>query len=193
MSISGHDRVSPISIQDYLDSEATSRRKHEYVDGQIYAMVGGRYNHNLVASNVLIEIGSQLRQTPCRALNSDSKVRVQNNFYYPDVSVVCGDNIRDDVYQEKPTLVVEVLSQGTRRIDEGEKLQAYQKIETLATYILLEQDFAAATVYHRTREGFTRKVYAGMDAVIPLAEIGTQLSLQAAYANVTFQPEPEPE
>ena len=82
--------------------------------------------------------------------------------------------------------MVEVLSQGTRRIDEGEKLQACQKIETLTTYILLEQDFAAATVYHRIREGFTRKVYAGMDAVIPLAEIGTQLSLKAAYSNVTF-------
>ena len=102
MSISGHDRLSPISIQDYLDSEATSRRRHEYVDGQIYAMFGRRYNHNLVASNVLGELHGQLRQSPCRALNSDSKVKVQNSFYYPDVSVVCGDNIRDDVYQEKP-------------------------------------------------------------------------------------------
>jgi len=139
MSVTGSERLSDISIADYLAGEANARRKHEYVDGQVYAMVGGRYAHNLIASNVLAELHAQLKGSPWRALNSDSKVKVQTafgtSFYYPDVSIVCGDKIRDDVFQDQPSIVVEVLSQGTRRTDEGEKLQAYLQIDSLTAYI----------------------------------------------------------
>ncbi|MEZ6123854.1 MAG: Uma2 family endonuclease [Planctomycetaceae bacterium] len=196
MSISGSERLSPISVQDYLDGEAKARRKHEYVAGRIYAMVGGRFAHNLIASNVLIEIGSQLKGTPCRALNSDSKVKVQTAaqtlFYYPDVSVVCGDNIRDGVFQDQPAIVVEVLSKSTRRADEGEKLKSYLSLDSLAVYLLVEQEFAAVTVHRRTSSGFERSVVQGLDASLELPEIGVRLPLQSIYAGVTFQPEPDP-
>jgi Uma2 family endonuclease len=197
MNIIGSEKLSPISVEDYLCGEQAARRKHEYVDGQVYAMVGARYAHNLIASNVLAELHSQLKNSPCRVLNSDSKVRVQTasctRFYYPDVSVVCGDNIRDDVFQDKPTIIVEVLSQGTRRTDEGEKWQAYQQLESLCGYILLEQEFAAATVYQRGSAGFSKTVHQGTDATIRLSVINVNLPLSAAYANVSFHPETPPE
>ena len=144
---------------------------------------------------MLIELGTQLKGTPCRALNSDSKVRIQTGanvaFYYPDASVVCGDNIRNDDFQDAPSVVVEVLSQSTRRIDEGEKLQAYMKLPSLHACILLEQDFPAGIVYRRNEEGFQREILYGFDAVIDLPAISVRLALAAAYAEVRFTAEPE--
>ena len=153
-------------------------------------MVGGRYAHNLIASNILIDLGQQLKGKPCRALNSDSKVQVrigsQMYFYYPDVSVVCGDNIREGTFQDKPTVIVEVLSTSTRRIDEGEKLDAYLQLPSLEAYILIEQDFPAATVFHRSSDSFQRSTYEGLDATIPLLAINVELKLVDAYSEVRF-------
>ena len=195
MNQTGSEKLRSVSVADYLSGEAVARRKHEYVEGQIYAMVGGRYSHNLIASNVLIELGSQLKGSPCRALNSDSKVRVQSaagvSFYYPDASVVCGENIRTDVFQDAPAIVVEVLSQSTRRIDEGDKLKAYLKLPSLQVCILLEQDYPAAVIHRRTDSGFQQEILQGLDAVIDLPTINVRLSLAAIYAEVQFDPESE--
>jgi len=193
MNLTGSEKLRSVSVADYLAGEAVARRKHEYVNGQIYAMAGGRYAHNLIASNVLTELGSRLKGTPCRALNSDSKVRIQTaagvSFYYPDASVVCGENIRTDEFQDAPGIVVEVLSQSTRRIDEGEKLQAYMKLPSLQVCILLEQDFPTAVVHRRCDSGFQREILQRLDAVIELPTINVQLPLAAIYAEVKFNPE----
>lgn len=193
MNLTGSEKLRSVSVADYLAGEAVARRKHEYVNGQIYAMAGGRYAHNLIASNVLTELGSRLKGTPCRALNSDSKVRIQTaagvSFYYPDASVVCGENIRTDEFQDAPGIVVEVLSQSTRRIDEGEKLQAYMKLPSLQVCILLEQDFPTAVVHRRCDSGSQREILQRLDAVIELPTINVQLALAAIYAEVKFNPE----
>ncbi len=185
-------RLQLISVEDYLAGEELAQRKHEYVDGLIYAMAGGTYAHNLIASNVLGHLHGQLRGMPCRALNSDTKIRTQQGsrtkFYYPDVSVVCGQNRLDGVYQDKPSVVVEVLSTSTQRIDEGEKLDAYLSIATLSAYILLRQDSAAGTVYRREGQSFLREIYTG-DAAILLPEIDAELSLVEVYAEVELSME----
>ena len=197
MNLTGSEKMRSVSVTDYLAGEAVARRKHEYIDGQIYAMVGGRYAHNLIASNVLIELGLLLKGTPCRALNSDSKVRIRTaasvSFYYPDASVVCGENIRTDEFQDAPGIVVEVLSQSTRRIDEGEKLQAYMKLPSLQVCILLEQDFPTAIVHRRIDSVFQQEILQGLDAVIDLPTINVHLPLAAIYAEVKFTAETEEE
>ena len=184
------ERLSPISVENYLAGEQRARLKHEYVAGMIYAMAGGTYAHNLVASNVLGELHAQLKGKPCRTLNSDSKVRIelgtQTRFYYPDASVVCGKNVLDGVFQDKPTIIVEVLSDTTRRTDEGEKLEAYQKISTLNVYIMFEQDIAGVVVYRRTGTLFQREVYSDLAAIIPLPEIDAELSLASVSEEVNF-------
>ena len=183
-------RLSQISVEDYLAGEVHARLKHEYIAGMVYAMAGGTYAHNLIASNVLGELHSQLKGKPCRALNSDSKVRIQTNtqtrFYYPDASVVCADNILQGSFQDKPTLIVEVLSDMTRRTDEGEKLDAYQTISALNVYVMFRQDSAGAVVYRRCGTEFQREVYADHAAIFLLPEIDVELRLASVYENVDF-------
>ena len=104
------------------------------------------------------------------------KIRVNmtthTRFYYPDLSVICRSNPQDESFQDEPVVLVEVLSRSTRRIDEGEKKDAYLTIPSLGVYVLLEQEAALAVVFRRTESGFVREVYEGMDAVIPLGDVG---------------------
>ena len=183
-------RLRSISVDEYLEGEAESVVKHEYVGGRVYAMVGGKYAHNLIAGNVLIELGAQLKGRPCRVLNSDSRVKVQSGsqsrFYYPDVSVICGDQIRDGLFQDCPSVIVEVMSPRTLRIDEGEKLEAYLSLPTLSTYILLEQSFVGAIVYQRNGDDFVRSVSFDAAESIQLPTIDCHLPLASVYAEVSF-------
>ena len=174
-----------VSVEDYLSAERNSSIKHEYLGGVVHAMSGGRNRHNLVASNTLLALGSRLRGKGCRAFNSDTKIRIrlpgQTRFYYPDVSVVCRQNPLDDVFQDQPVLIVEVLSDSTRRTDLGEKAEAYQSITTLETYLLIEPRTHAVIALRRGDAGFERKVYKGMSEVVPLPHLGIELPLSEIY------------
>src|SRR6516165_2825455 len=140
-----------LSVEHYRANELTSPVKHEYLDGAVYAMAVARNAHNRVATNTLVALGIRLRGKDCAPFNSDTKIRVplptHVRFYYPDASVVCGPNPPTDSFQDKPVALVEVLSRDTRRIDEGEKKDAYLTIPTLSVYVLIEQDQPAAIVF----------------------------------------------
>lgn len=183
-----------VSVDDYLAGELASPIKHEYLGGVVYAMAGARNLHNRIATNVLGTLHSRLRGQPCQPFNSDTKIRIrlptQTRFYYPDASIVCRPNADDDSYQDEPALIAEVLSKRTRRIDEGEKKDAYLSIPSLNVYLLVEQDAPLVTLFRRTEAGFVREVYEGLDVVIPLDEIDIVLPLAEIYAGVEFVPEP---
>lgn len=183
-----------ISIDDYLASELVSPVKHEYLAGVVYAMAGARNVHNLIAGNVFAFLHGRLRGSRCRPYNSDTKIRVRLpthvRFYYPDGSVICRPNPQNDSFQDEPAAIAEVLSHKTRRIDEGEKKDAYLTIPSLSVYLLIEQELPAVIVFRRTEQGFIRETYAGLDAVIPLGEIDTELPLAEIYDSVEFTPEP---
>jgi Uma2 family endonuclease len=102
--------------------------------------------------------------------------------------VVCSLNPPSDTFQEAPVVILEVISESTRRTDEYEKREAYLSIGTLCVYILAEQATAAAVVYRRTDSGFARESYVGLDAVIPLPEIDCELPLADLYEGVEFPP-----
>ena len=179
-----------LSVEDYLEGELRSPVKHEYLGGVVYAMAGARNVHNLIASNVLGTLHARLRGKHCRAYNSDTKIRVrlpsQTRFYYPDVSVICRPNPQSDSFQDEPAVLIEVVSKSTRRIDEGEKKDAYLMIPSLAAYLLVEQERAAVVVFRRTETGFVREVHEGLDAVLPLGEIDIELPLAEVYDAVEF-------
>ena len=183
-----------VSIDDYLAGELESPVKHEYIGGVVYAMAGARNLHNRIATNTLGALHFRLRGKPCQPFNSDTKIRVrlstQTRFYYPDVSIICRPNSPEESFQDEPAVIVEVLSRKTRRIDEGEKKDAYLTIPSLSVCILVEQEAPVAVVFRRTEAGFVREVYEGLDAVIPLGEIETDLPLSEIFAAVTFVPEP---
>jgi Uma2 family endonuclease len=190
--------LQPISVAEYLASEALSPVKHEYCAGFVYAMADPTNLHGRIATNALVELGLRLRNRPCEPWNSATKIRIRfpthTCFYYPDMSVVRHSNSPNDWYQDAPVAIVEVLSPSTRRIDECEKKDAYLSISSLALYLLVETDAAAVTVYRRTDEGFEREVHEGLDTILPLPEIGVELPLRELYEGVAFAPDEwEPE
>ena len=187
----------PLTVDEYLSGELKSQVKHEYLGGFVYAMAGARIAHNRIAGNVFARLHARLRGNPCQPHNSDTKIRVKLpthvRFYYPDASVICDSNPPTDSYQDRPVLIAEVLSGNTRRIDHGEKKDAYLTIPTLHVYLLVEQDAPAVVVYRRSEQGFVQEMYSGMDSAIPLAEIKTELPLSEIYERVEFMREPEEE
>jgi Uma2 family endonuclease len=156
-------------------------------------MSGATNLHNLIASNVLGSLHARLRGKRCRAFNSDTKIRIlfptHVRFYYPDASVICQPGPPTDSFQQAPAVVVEVLSARTRRIDEGEKKDAYLTISSLSAYLLVEQESATVVVHRRTEQGFVRELYEGLEATIPLAEIEIDLPLAEIYDGAVFVPE----
>ena len=186
-----------VSVEDYLVGELESQVKHEYLGGYVYAMAGASNAHNRIASNVLGALHNRLRGKPCEPFNSDTKMRVKLpthvRFYYPDVSVVCESNPPYDSFQDRPAVIVEVLSKKTRRTDQGEKKEAYLTIPMLSAYLMIEQECPSVTVYRRTEQGFVQETYTELNAVISLAEIDAELPLAEIYERVEFVPEPDDE
>ena len=186
-------KLNLVSVEAYLAGELHSPVKHEYLGGVVYAMAGARNAHNLIATNIIGGLHARLRGNPCRLFNSDTKIRIhlpaQVRFYYPDASVVCRPNPQTDSFQDEPAVLFEVLSNRTRRTDEGEKRDAYLTIPSLAVYVMVEQDAALVIAMRRVEGRFVREVYDGLDAVLPLGEIGVDLPLAEIYETVEFTPE----
>jgi Uma2 family endonuclease len=180
-----------ISIEEYLAGEEESEVKHEYLGGVVHAMAGATILHNDISGNAFGILFAALRGKPCRPNNSDTKIRIEyadhTRFYYPDAMVVCDSNPSTDHFQDRPVVIVEVLSESTRRTDMGEKRDAYLTIPTLKVLVLVETDKASVTVFRRKPGlGFESELHEGMDAVIPLPEIEAELSLAELYERVSF-------
>jgi len=186
-------KLNLVSVEDYLAGELVSEIKHEYLAGVVYAMAGARNAHAIITMNLTSALHARLRGRPCQPFGSDTKIRVQLpthvRFYYPDASVVCQPNPQDDTFQDHPVVICEVLSRSTRRIDEGEKKDAYLTIPSLRVYALIEQETARVVVYRRTGNDFVPEVHEGQTAVIPLPEIDAELPLAEIYARAEFPPE----
>jgi Uma2 family endonuclease len=184
-------QIELVSVEDYLAGELTSDVKHEYLGGYVYAMAGARNVHNRIAGAILGSLYNQLRGKPCEPFNSDTKVRVRfathTRFYYPDAMVVCEPNGPEDTFQDRPVIIAEVVSEGTRRLDEGEKREAYLTIPTLMAYLVVETDRPRVVVHRRTDSGFVAEACEGLDAVIPLQAIEAELPLAELYERVEFE------
>lgn len=180
-----------VTVEDYLAGEECSPVRHEYLGGLVHAMSGGTNDHAAIAANGILSLGGQLRGKPCRPFGSDAKVRIEfpdhMRFYYPDLQVVCQPNSGTDRYQERPALVLEVLSQSTRRTDMGEKKDAYLTIPSLKVLLLAESDRPSVWVYRRKADGgFETEQYTGLAETISLAEIGCELALADLYEGIMW-------
>ncbi|OAI06510.1 hypothetical protein A1353_08725 [Methylomonas methanica] len=171
-----------ISIEDYLAGELASDTKHQYMDGQVYAMSGASLNHERISLNMAIELTNHLRDKPCEAFGSNVKIKTDRHVFYPDAMVVCDQNYTSEYYTEAPVLVVEVLSKSTRRLDETIKRRVYQSIPSLLEYVLIEQDIVDVEVCRRS-EGWVSNHYFLGDEV-PFESVGLSLSVADIYARV---------
>jgi Uma2 family endonuclease len=186
-------QIELVSVEDYLAGELASDVKHEYSGGFVYAMAGARNVHNRIAIALLGSLYAQLRDKPCEPFNSDTKVRIRfpthTRFYYPDAMVVCEPNPANDTFQDHPVVIAEVVSEATRRIDEGEKRDAYLTISSLMAYLVVETDRPRVVVHRRTDSGFVAEAYEGAGTVIPLDAIDAELHFAELYERVVFQRE----
>lgn len=148
-------RFLNMSVAEYLRAEETNDVKHEFVDGQVYAMTGASEAHNVIAANMLTLLREHVRGSGCRAFMADMKLRVEanNSFYYPDVMVTCEAYDSKSLYKESPVLICEVLSPSTMEIDRREKLAAYKQLPDLREYLVIHQDQRRVEVYRKDING----------------------------------------
>lgn len=180
---------SKISVKEYLEGEKISPIKHEYIDGEVYAMAGTSKSHNRIIKNILNKLSEHLRNTDCEPFFVDIKVRVEkpNRFYYPDLVVVCGEDNEDEYYAVKPKMIIEVLSPGTSLTDRREKMFAYKEIETLDEYVLIEQNRMYAETYRRRDDNLWDWIEYEEGEEIDFASVDFKMPLAEIYAGVRLQ------
>jgi len=141
--------------QDYLIWEEQQEEKHEFINGEIFAMGGARREHVVVAGNMFAVLKQHLRGTPCSVYIADMKLRVEqeNAFYYPDVVVSCDKSDRKaDQFLSNPTLIIEVLSDSTEAYDRGIKFAAYRHLTLLKEYVLVDIKNKSVECFRRTED-----------------------------------------
>ena len=192
------------TIEEYLVMERASEERHEYLDGDVYAMAGESPEHSAICMNLYGSLWPQLRHTPCQAFAKDTKVRsgrlpppghaMQGLFSYPALVVVCGamqfhDQVRDVLLN--PSLIIEVLSPSTEAFDRGEKFRRYRTwLPTLQDYLLVAQDKPLIDHYHRVEENRWELVpREGLEASLHLESVHCTLRLADVYDRIIFPPE----
>jgi Uma2 family endonuclease len=179
-----------ISIEEYLRLEQEGSVRHEYVDGHIFAMSGGTFNHQTIIGNIHSVLRGHVRGSGCRAFISGTMVRVDatNSIYYPDVVVGCGNYKGDQITLNDPVLLVEVLSRSTAKIDRREKYYAYKHIPTLKEYLIVDQRRRRLELYRKNDKGEWDLISATSSAItlesMPVGPLN--LPLDDVYENVDF-------
>jgi Uma2 family endonuclease len=177
-----------MTYPEYLAQEAQSQERHEFVDGDVFAMAGGTIEHGALATAFARHLGNALDGKPCRVFGSDVRVRVRKTKFssYPDGSVVCGhrdDDPEDPNALVNPIVIVEVLSDSTEAYDRGEKFRHYRNLDSLREYVLVAQKEQVVEVRRRNASGFweLHEFVAGQQLV--LDSVGVSLSVDAVYSN----------
>ncbi len=191
-----------MSVDEWRELERTSHDiKHEYIDGQVYAMSGGSLAHSRVGLNVCIALEGALAAAgkSCYVYNSVAAARLSSKRYtYPDALVTCDECDQptpDKTEVQFPHTIVEVLSESTEVYDRGKKFGLYRACPHIQEYVLIETKYQAIEVYCRTSQIWTYQVYGPGDEV-ELTSIGVRLPVAALYRNagipeVTDDPEGE--
>jgi Uma2 family endonuclease len=146
------------SIAEYLHFEKQSQEKHEFFQGEIFAMSGASNRHNLIFSNLFTGIGIQLKGKPCKPFGSDMRIYVAENtlFTYPDISIICNEIVSapmDEDTATQPTVLIEILSPSTRNYDSGGKFKLYRDIPTLKEYIMVDSEAIGIEAFRLNQRG----------------------------------------
>lgn len=179
-------RLQRVSVDEYLEGEKDGRVRHEYIDGQVFAMVGGSDRHNRLAGNLYNRLDDHLGDGPCEPFIADMKVFVSDSvFYYPDVVVACDAPAADPYYRKQPRLIIEVTSPGTERTDRSEKLLAYKQVKSLKEYVIVSQDRVQIEVFRRGRgDRWGWHVITEPSDELKLESVGLTLTVDEVYRRV---------
>jgi Uma2 family endonuclease len=179
-----------MSPEEYLEFEHHSDIKHEYIDGEVYAMAGTTKAHNTISLNLAILFREKLKNSNCQTFMADIKVNISNQkrFFYPDIVVTCDDNDDVNAYDIKfPKIIVEVLSDSTEKFDRGKKFQYYRTIPSLQEYILISSQEYLIECFRRTKNDlWTLQTYEGLDTIFRIASFAIDAPLSEIYATLSF-------
>lgn len=179
-----------LSVEAYLEGEQRGDVRHEYLAGQVVAMVGASRAHALLCGSLHALLLPEARRKGCQLFMADMKVRIDEGhdsyFYYPDLVLSCHREDRHPFYVSEPVLIVEVLSPSTERIDSREKLLAYRLLPSLREYLMLRQDRLQADLYQRDERGAWQHLrISGLDGVLSLRSLdGLTISLRDIHADL---------
>jgi Uma2 family endonuclease len=182
------------SVEDYHQIEENNPdHKFEYVDGQIFDMSGGTFEHSQIALNLAMEIGPHLRGKICRIANSDMHVLPlgdDNPTYLPDITVTCNpeDYKRGSTAIRSPRLIIEVLSPSTSRIDRREKRLAYQACPTMQEYVMVSSQRQAVEVLRRGTNGEWTKTAYRANETVQLRSIELSIAMNDIYEDTGISP-----
>ncbi len=185
------ERTLTMSVEEYFELEGNNPdTRYEYFDGYVYMMSGGSANHATISGNIYAILRSLLRGGPCRAYNSDMKVRVsEKHYFHPDVTVSCDPHDRGaaDLIQS-PRLVVEVLSPSTEARDRGRKLQFYLACPSIEEYLLVDARTMRIERYRKEQKKWIYDAFEADDEV-ELTIPGVRFPIADAYEDVIFEKE----
>jgi Uma2 family endonuclease len=180
------------TVEEYLEMEKPSTIKHEYFQGEIFAMSGAGDNHNDIFSNVFIEIGNKLKGKPCRPYGSDKRMTIPENtlFTYPDISIYCNGLIHSDIDEDtsiSPTVIIEILSPSTKNYDRGKKFNLYKDIPTLKEYIMIDSESVLVEAYYiNENKNWELKEHKEITDVLSFVSLGFDVALVNIYEHVHF-------
>jgi Uma2 family endonuclease len=187
-------RREPKSLEEFLRFEEAHPERHEYVAGDVYAMTGGTLRHSRIVQNVSFALMTRARGGPCQVHSNIVKVQVGNDrIYYPDVLALCTSLPGETLVVHEPSLIVEVTSPSTVRTDRGEKLDAYRRLTSLQSYLIVDQRRRRVDRHWRDPgDGWQREEYV-VDGTVPVDCLGTSITLDEIYEGVDLPRVSEPE
>jgi Uma2 family endonuclease len=176
-----------VTFDEYVAFEETSEARHELINGVVFAMSGSPDTHNLICTNLVLLIAGPLKGR-CQTFQGMMKLRVahqsDSDGYYPDIMVACQPNDRERLFRSEPTLLIEVLSPSTERVDRGEKLLNYLNIPSLQTYVIISQ--AVPQVEVISREEAWKPQYLFLRDTLVLTRLGLNIPVTSIYDTISF-------
>jgi len=187
------EKKEKMTSEEYLNFEISSDVRHEFFNGEIFAMTGASLKHNRVSTNTVIELGGKLKaaKSSCSVFANDMRVKIQekDNYVYPDIVVTCGDiELDNDKFDTllNPMVIIEILSDSTEIYDRGKKFQNYQLIKSLQEYILISQDQCFVEQFVRQEDFTSWKYfsYKDLDQSVKIESINCNLVLSDIYYQI---------
>jgi len=182
-----------VSQEDYLALERASDTKHEYYKGEVFAMSGASWEHNVIVKNINTLILPYLKGKPCDMFGSDLRIHVPENtlYTYPDFSIICGKPETNDEEKDtivKPSAIIEVLSKSTKDYDRGSKFMLYRSINTLNEYITIDSLSISIEIYTRNSDNtWILSEFKQLHDSFVLSTIGLTLLLKDVYEDVKIE------
>lgn len=176
-----------ISIEEFIEMENEAAEKHEYFQGEVFAMAGASDNHNEIFSSLFSELSSQLKGKTCRAYGGDKRLYIRENtlFTYPDISVYCDKSVpigKGGRTFTNPTVLIEILSESTKNYDRGGKFSLYRDIPTLQEYVLVDSESIRVEIFRlNSTQHWELEEYKTIEQELHIAALDARIPLRDVY------------